>query len=510
MSKGDHISAAAPPPLGTRLSTGVTGLDGILGGGLMPGRLYLVEGTPGAGKTTLGLQFLMEGRAHGEDGLYITLSETTEELETVAVSHGWSLDGIELFELTSAQNLSSPEREMTLFHPWEVELGETVKLITDQVDRAAPTRVVFDSVTEMRLLAEESLRFRHQILALKQFFAARQATVLLLEEISTSNGRDLELSSLCHGVVRLERWTLDFGGARRRLEIMKMRGAPCREGWHDYRIRTGGIEVFPTLAVPEHPAPFIGEPVPSGLAELDALLDGGPLRGTSMLLSGPAGAGKSTLILQYVCAAASRGEYSALYEFEERIGTMLVRAAKLGLDLQAYIERGLVTFRQVDPAQIAPGEFAHIVRNEVEKKGARLVVIDSLSGYLAAMPQEKQLVLQLHELLSYLSQQGVLTLLVNPQHGVVGGVQSSLDLSYLADTVMLLRFFEAGGRVRKALSIIKNRGGAHEDRIREYRIDTHGLRVGEPLTSFRGVLTGTPDYTGDSDPLLEEREGEDA
>jgi circadian clock protein KaiC len=510
MRTGDHISAAPPSPLGSRLSTGVSGLDGILGGGLMPGRLYLVEGTPGAGKTTLGLQFLMDGKARGERGLYITLSETTEELEIVAGSHGWSLDGIDLFELTSAQNLSSPDREMTLFHPWEVELGETVKLITEQVDRTVPIRVVFDSVTEMRLLAEEPLRFRHQILALKQFFAARQATVLLLEEISTSNGRDLELSSLCHGVVRLERWTLDFGGARRRLEIMKIRGAACREGWHDYRIRTGGIEVFPTLAAPEHPAPFIGEPVPSGLAELDALLDGGPLRGTSMLLSGPTGAGKSTLILQYVCAAASRGEHSALYEFEERIGTMLVRAAKLGLDLQAYIETGLVTLRQVDPAQIAPGEFAHIVRNEVEKNGARLVVIDSLSGYLAAMPQEKHLVLQLHELLSYMNQQGVLSLLINPQHGGVGDPQSSLDLSYLADTVMLLRFFEAGGRVRKALSIVKNRGGAHEDRIREYRIDIHGLRVGEPLTGFRGVLTGTPAYTGDSDPLLGEREGEDA
>jgi circadian clock protein KaiC len=391
-----------------------------------------------------------------------------------------------------------------------VELSETVKLITDQVDRHGPTRVVFDSVTEMRLLAEEPLRFRHQILALKQFFAARKATVLLLEETSTSNGRDLELSSLCHGVIRLDRWTLDFGGARRRLEIMKMRGAACREGWHDYRIRTGGIEVFPSLVAPEHLAPFIGEPVSSGLAELDALLDGGPLRGSSMLLTGPAGAGKSTLILQYMCAAAARGEHSAVYEFEERIGTMLIRAAKLGLHLQDYIERGLITLRQVAPAQIAPGEFAQIIRKEVEEKSARLVVIDSLSGYLTAMPQEKQLVLQLHELLTYMSQQGVLTLLVNPQHGAVGGLQNSLDLSYLADTVMLLRFFEAGGRVRKALSIIKNRGGAHEDRIREYRIDTHGLRVGEPLTSFRGVLTGTPAYTGDIDPLLEERRGENA
>ena len=506
MSTEDHSAVPPPLPQSLRLSTGIAGLDNIMGGGLMPGRLYLVEGTPGAGKTTLGLQFLLEGRARGERGLFITLSETNEELEAVAASHGWSLDGIDFFELTSAENLSSPDREVTLLHPWEVELGETIQLITDQADRIAPTRVVFDSVSEMRLLAEEPLRFRRQVLALKQFFAARKATVLLLEElILNGNGRDLQLLSLSHGVIRLERWTLDFGGARRRVEITKMRGTTSREGWHDYKIRTGGIEVFPTLVAAEHVGSFVGEPVSSGLAELDALLDGGPLRGTSTLLTGPAGSGKSTLMLQYVCAAAARGEHCVVYEFEERIGTMLVRAAKLGLDFQAHIKTGLVTLRQVDPAQIAPGEFAHIIRKEVEENGARLLGIDSLNGYLSSMPQEKQLILQLHELLAYLNQQGVLTLLVNPQHGMVGSLQTSLDLSYLADTVMLLRFFEAEGRIRKALSIIKNRGGAHEDRIREYRIDTHGLRVGEPLTMFRGVLTGTPAYTGDIDPLLEER-----
>jgi circadian clock protein KaiC len=474
----------------------------------MPGRLYLVEGTPGAGKTTLGLQFLLEGQARGERGLFITLSETNEELEAVAASHGWSLDGINFFELTSAESLSGPEREVTLLHPWEVELGEMIKLITDQAESIAPTRVVFDSVSEMRLLADEPLRFRRQVLALKQFFAAQKATVLLLEELPlplNSNGRDLQLLSLSHGVIRLERWTLDYGGARRRLEITKMRGVASREGWHDYKIRTGGIEVFPTLIAAAHLVPFIGEPVPSGLGEIDAVLEGGPLRGTCTLLVGPAGSGKSTLILQYICAAAARGEHCAVYEFEERIGTMLVRAAKLGLDLKTHIESGLVTLRQVDPAQLAPGEFAHTIRKEVEENGARLVVIDSLNGYLAAMPQEGHLVLQLHELLAYLNQQGVLTLLVNPQHGVLGGLQSSLDLSYLADTVILLRFFEAGGRVRKALSITKNRGGPHEDRIREYRIDTQGLRIGEPLTMFRGVLTGTPAYTGEIDPLLEER-----
>ncbi|MGA8746936.1 MAG: ATPase domain-containing protein, partial [Solirubrobacterales bacterium] len=357
MSAEGHLAGVPPTSAqGTRISTGIAGLDSILAGGLTPGRLYLVEGTPGAGKTTLGLQFLLEGRARGERGLFITLSETNEELEAVAASHGWSLDGIDFFELTSAENLSSPDREVTLLHPWEVELGETIKLITDQADRTAPTRVVFDSVSEMRLLAEEPLRFRRQILALKQFFAARKATVLLLEELIPSNRRDVQLLSLTHGVIRLERSTMEYGGACRRVEISKMRGAQHREGWHDFRVRTGGIEVFPSLVAAEHVAPFPGEPVSSGLAELDALLDGGPLRGTSMLVTGPAGAGKSTLILQYICAAAARGEHCALYEFEERLGTMLVRAAKLGLDLQDHVERGLVALRQVDPAQIAPGE----------------------------------------------------------------------------------------------------------------------------------------------------------
>ena len=284
-----------------------------------------------------------------------------------------------------------------------------------------------------------------------------------------------------------------------------MRGAPVREGWHDYVVRTGGIEVFPTLVAPEDMVPFIGEPVSSGIAELDALLEGGPLRGTSTLLSGPSGAGKSTLILQYVWAATQRGEHCALYEFDERIGTLLIRASKFGLDLKPHIEFGLVTVRQIDPAQIAPGEFAHIIRKEVEERAARLIVIDSLNGYLAAMTQEQQLVLRMHELLSYLNQHGILTFLLNPQHGPLGVMPTTLEISYLADTVMLLRFFEAEGRVRKAISVIKHRGGGHEDKIREYRIDTQGLRIGESLTDFRGVLTGTPAYTGKTGPLLEQR-----
>ena len=378
----DADQPAMPSPLRDgRISTGIPALDGVLGGGLIPGRLYLIEGSPGAGKTTLALQFLLDGRRRGERGLLISLSETTEELQVVAASHGWSLEGIDLFELSSAKNLAEPDHETTLLHPWEVELGEIIKPITDQADRVSPTRVVFDSVSEMRMLAAEQLRFRRQVLALKQFFAARNTTVLLLDELVSNNERDLQLQSLSHGVVRLERRTLDFGTARRRLEIAKMRGAPVREGWHDYVVRTGGIEVFPTLVVAAEMVPFTGEPVPSGIAELDALLEGGPLRGTSTLLSGPSGSGKSTLVVQYIWAAAERGEHCAVYEFDERIGTLLIRATRLGLDLRPHIQSGLVTLLQLDPAQIAPGEFAHIIRKEVEEKGARLIVIDSLNGY---------------------------------------------------------------------------------------------------------------------------------
>ncbi len=500
---------ASPRP--ARIPTGVAGLDAILGGGLAPNRMYLVEGAPGSGKTTLALRFLLAGRERGEPGLYVTLSETAEELEAVAASHGWTLDGIGLFELAAAEARLGPERETTLLHPWEVELGETVKLITEEAERTGAVRVVFDSLSEMRLLAQDGLRFRRQVLALKQFFAARGTTVLLVDDMTGAGGApDPQLHSLAHGVVTLQRLTLDFGAARRRLEVAKMRGDAYCEGWHDYVIRRGGIEVFPRLVAADHHRPFVGEPVTSGVAELDALLDGGPLRGTCALLSGPAGAGKSTLALQWVHAAAARGERCAIYEFDERTGTMLARAAKLGMDLRPLIDAGLVALRQVDPAELSPGEFAWMLRRDAEEAGARVVVLDSLSGYLTAMPQEKQLLLQLHELLSYLNQRGVLTLLINPQSGLLGSMQSTLNLSYIADTILLMRFFEAGGRVRKALSVVKNRGGAHEDTIRELRIDRSGIRVGEVLTGFQGVLTGTPSYVGRAAPLLEERGGADA
>jgi circadian clock protein KaiC len=492
-------------PVPARISTGVEGLDAVLDDGLAGGRIYLVEGLPGTGKSTLGLQFLLAGVKLGERVLYITLSETAEELEDVAVSHGWVIDRMDVFDLAAAEVMLSPSRS-TLLHSWEVELTEIVKLITDEVERTGAMRVVFDSLSELRLLAEDPLRFRHQVLSLKQFFSGRNATVLFLDDKSDVNGApSMQMYSLCHGVISLERQALDFGPTRRRLQISKMRAAPYREGWHDYVIVHGGLRVFPRLIASEHYAPFVGEPVPSGLAELDAMLEGGPLRGTCTLLSGPPGTGKSTLALQYVHAAAERGEHCAIYEFDERAGTLLTRSGKLGVDLQPHIVAGRVVLRQIDPSELSPGEFDEMLRLDVEKNQTRLVLIDSIGGYLMAMPQERYLILKLHELLSYLNQSGVLTLLVSPQGGVMDVAQSSLNVSHLADTVVLLNFFESGGHVRKGLSIVKNRGGGHEDTIRELRIDSSGLRIGEILTSFRGVLSGTPIYTGGAGPLLETR-----
>ena len=493
--------------LDPRVSTGVQGLDDILAGGLMANRLYLIEGQPGAGKTTFALQFLLAGRERGERGLYVTLSETEEELHAVARSHGLSLDGIGLFELAASKHAFGPELDQTLLHPWEVELGETIKLITDRVEASTPTLVVFDSLSEMRLLAQDPLRYRRQILALKQFFAGRNTTVLLLDDMTASQERDLQLHSLCHGVITLERLSQHFGPARRRLEVQKMRGIRFRAGFHDFNIEHGGLVVFPRLIAAEHHRPFVGAPVPSGIAALDTLLEGGPLRGTSTLITGPAGAGKTTLALQYIDAACRRGERAVLYEFDERAGTLITRAAKQGIDLQNHIDEELLVIKQVDPAELSPGEFDAMVRNEVEIHRARMIVIDSLTGYAVSMPEEQQIVLQLHELLSYLNQQGVVTFLINTQSGLVGGMQSNgINVSFLSDAVLLLRFFEAGGRMRKALSVIKNRGGGHENAIREVRIDSGGIRIGEPLTQFHGVLTGTPTYLGDGDPLLMERD----
>lgn len=491
------------------LSTGNEGLDLILKGGLPRNRLYLVEGTPGAGKTTLGLRFLLDGVAAGEPVLYITLSETSEELQGVAQSHGWSLNGIELFEMSATEEVFGGATEQSILHPWEAELSDTIRLIQEQVERVRPTRVVFDSLSEMRLLAQDSLRYRRQILALKQYFAGRAITVLLVDDLSgAKDGRDNHLHSICHGVITLERLTLEFGAARRRLQIQKLRGIDFIAGFHDFIIGKGGLQVFPRMIAAKPLHAFNAEPTPSGVPELDRLLAGGPLRGTSTLITGPAGSGKTTVALAYLAAACARGEACTIYEFDERIATLLSRAENMGIPLKGYIDSGHLVVQQIDPAQISPGEFAWRVRSEVEHRGSRMIVIDSLNGYLAAMPQEQQLILQMHEMLSYLSQLGVVTFLINPQHGLVGSMSTSLNISYVADAVVLIRFFEAEGRLRKAISVLKHRGGAHEDAIRELRIDHKGVRVGEPLTNFKGVLTGTPEYHGQSAPLLEGRNGD--
>ena len=491
-----------------RCRFGVPGLDTILQGGLPAGRLYLLEGQPGSGKTTLSLQFLREGVREGERCLYVTLSETTEELREVAASHGWDLKGIDLFELSSVEEVLGEGRNQSVFHSWEVELGETVRLIKQEVDRLEPVRVVFDSLSELRLLAQDPLRYRRQVLALKQFFSPRSATVLLIDDL-TSEGRDRDthLHSISHGVISLERFALEFGAARRRLHVQKMRGATFLAGYHDLSIQTGGMEVYPRLVAAEHHVDFGNEPTLSGVPQLDALMGGGFLRGTSTLLTGPAGTGKTTLALQYIGAACSRGERCHVYEFDERIETLVKRSEAMGINLVRFMEEGLLEVTQVDPAEMPPGEFAWNVFQAVQEKHCTMVVIDSLNGYLSAMPQEKHLLLQMHELLAFLNQSGVTTFLINPQFGLVGSMDTGpLNVSYVADAVILFRFFEAQGRIRKAISVIKNRSGKHEDTIRELFIDSKGLRVGEPLANFRGVLTGTPEFVGNDAPLLETRD----
>jgi circadian clock protein KaiC len=487
--------------------TGIDGLDAVLKGGLPAGRFYLLEGAPGSGKTTVAIQFLLEGLSVGEKVLYVTLSETAEELYAVGQSHEWDLETMPLFELAQADVALSFDREQSILHPWEVELSQTIKLITDIVDEIKPQRVVFDSLSEMRLLAQDSLRYRRQLLMLKQYFASKQITVLLVDDMTGNAGeRDVHLHSLCHGVITLERKTLEFGGATRKLQVQKLRGIDFVSGYHDFAIKKGGAVVYARLNATNLHTPFVGEPVSSGIDELDKLLNGGMLRGTTTLITGPSGSGKTNIALQYVAEACERGERAVIYEFDERIGTLLTRAKLLGFDLQQFMDVDLLHIQQMDPADITPGEFACLVRKEIEEFDAKMVVLDSLSGYISSMPQEKQLILQIHEMLSYLNQQGTVTLLINPQQNFVGTMSSTgLNVSYVADAVILLRFFEFEGRIRKAISVLKNRGGSHEDTIRELRIDSQGLRVGEVLNKFRGVLTGVPDFKGHSDQLLEPR-----
>jgi len=475
-----------------RSATGIPGLDEVLHGGLIPGRLYLVDGEPGAGKTTLALQYLVEGARNGESTLYVTLCETAGELRAGAESHGWSLDGIEIVELIVDEDELFGDAELTMYHPSEVELNETTKRIIQAVERCKPRRMVLDSLSELRLLAQSSLRYRRQILALKQFFIGRNCTVLFLDD-RANEGIDTQVHSIAHGVIALERSLPSYGPALRQLRVTKFRGSDFISGFQDLRIQRGGLQVFPRLTANEHGSPFQPEVVPSGVPALDELLGGGMERGTAALLIGPAGSGKSTIAAQYAVAATQRGGHAAIFTFEESRTLLLNRLAGLGMAVQEGVGPGKLLVRQIDPAEVLPSQFANMVRRSVEQDGATVIVIDSLNGYLNAMPEERALTIQLHELLSYLNNHGVATFLVTAQSGMLGpNMRNAVDASYLADAIMLFRMYEHAGAVRKAVSVVKKRSGPHEDTIRQVWFDAKGVHLGPPLSHLRGVLTGVP------------------
>lgn len=483
-----------------RTTTGVVGLDDILHGGLPSGQMYLIEGDPGTGKTTIALQFILEGARLEEQTLYVTLSESKEELEAAAHSHGWSLAEVNIVEFVPEEAALSAEDSYTVFHPNEVELASTIKKLIEEIERVKAKRVVLDSLSELRLLAAEPVKYRRQLLALKRYFAGRGMTTLLLDDKS-GTGDDVQLQSIAHGVVRLQKHPRTFGITRRQIEVVKVRGSGFREGLHDYSIDEDGLHVFPRLIAAEHPADFVEELLPGGAVALDAMFGGGIDRGSSTLVVGPTGVGKSSIVMQYLSAATERGEKACLYTFDESTRTARVRAQSLGLNIEAQIASGRLTLKQIDPAELSPGEFVAQIRNAVDRDHARVIVIDSLNGFLHAMTGESDLPLQLHELLTFLGGRGVATFLVMTQHGFVGETRTQADVSYLADNVLLMRYFETQGSVRRAFSVIKKRSGAHETVIRELKLSSSGISIGEPLTQFRGILSGAAEVDRSSQAL---------
>lgn len=485
-----------------RASTGIAGLDDVLGGGWARNRLHLLEGSPGTGKTTIALQFLIEGAQAGETGIYITLAETERELRAGARSHGWIVDDeVEIFELVTPESVLDPDQHQSLLYSSDLELGEAITRVLEAIERLEPKRIVIDSLSEIRLLAQSSLRYRRQILALKHYFAKHNSTVIMLDDL-TGETNDRAVHSIAHSVIHLDQLAPLYGAERRRLRVAKCRGQSFRGGYHDFTITTGGINVYPRLVAAEQRKLTAGQPLLSGVRALDSLVGGGLQTGSSTLLMGPSGTGKTLIVLQYLKAAVERGERAALFVFDEELSILFARAKGLGIDLAAMRESGNLFIDQMDAAELSPGEFSHRVRACVDREGVRMVAIDSLNGYQASMPEEQFLTLHLHELLQYLNRQGATTFLTLAQSGMVGDMKTPVDLTYLADSVIMLRYFEALGRVRRAISVVKKRGGAHEDTIREFTIDKNGITVGDPLHQFQGVLRGVPTFVGQSENLL--------